>query len=75
LIGESSLRRAVSEFDSHYHTERNHRLENKIIRPEFAEFPDTGTVHSGRDSAVYCGTTFEKPHESAFVRVSGQYGI
>jgi len=47
LIGESSLRRAVSEFDSHYHTERNHQgLENRIIRPEFEEFPNTGTVHS-----------------------------
>jgi putative transposase len=40
LIGESSLRRALSEFDLHYHAERNHQgLENKIIRPEFAEFP------------------------------------
>jgi hypothetical protein len=47
LVGESSLQRAVREFASHYHHERNHQgLENKIIRPEFAEFPTTGTIHS-----------------------------
>jgi putative transposase len=46
LIGESSLRRALSEFDLHYHAEPNHQgLENKIIRPEFAEFPSKGAVH------------------------------
>jgi len=47
FFGESALRRAVSEFALHYHTERNHQgLENKIIRPEFAEFPDMGTIRS-----------------------------
>jgi transposase InsO family protein len=46
LIGESSLHRATSEFVSHYHTKRNHQgLGNKIIRPEFAEFPTEGAVH------------------------------
>jgi len=46
LIGESSLRRALSEFDLHYHAERNHQgLENKIIRPEFDEFPSEGPLH------------------------------
>jgi len=46
LIGEPSLRRALSEFDLHYHAERNHQgLENKIIRPEFAEFPAQGPIH------------------------------
>jgi transposase InsO family protein len=36
LIGEPSLRRAVDQFCSHYHRERNHQgLENKIIEPEF----------------------------------------
>jgi transposase InsO family protein len=45
LIGEGSLRRALSEFVSHYHQERNHQgLGNKIIRPEFAEFPSGGDV-------------------------------
>src|SRR6188768_552838 len=47
FFGESALRRAVSEFVLHYHTERNHQgLENKIIQPEFAEFPDSGTIRS-----------------------------
>ena len=47
FFGESALRRVVSEFALHYHTERNHQgLENKIIRPEFTEFPDIGTIRS-----------------------------
>ena len=46
LIGESSLHRATSEFVLHYHAERNHQgLGNKIIRPEFAEFPNEGTIN------------------------------
>lgn len=46
LFGESSLREAVSQFVEHYHQERNHQgLENKIIRPEFVEFPAGGSVH------------------------------
>ncbi|MBL9168748.1 MAG: transposase, partial [Verrucomicrobiales bacterium] len=46
LFGESSLREWVSQFVEHYHQERNHQgLENKIIRPEFAEFPAGGSVH------------------------------
>jgi putative transposase len=46
LFGESSLREAVFQFVEHYHQERNHQgLENKIIRPEFAEFPAEGSVH------------------------------
>jgi len=47
FFGESSLRRAISEFALNYHRERNHQaLENKIIQPEFAEFPDGGTIRS-----------------------------
>jgi Integrase core domain len=45
FFGEASLRRAVSEFVTHYTRERNHQgLNNKIIQPEFSEFPATGTV-------------------------------
>jgi hypothetical protein len=30
-----------------YHTERNYQgLGNEIIQPEFAEFPDSGTIRS-----------------------------
>ena len=47
LIGESSLHRATSEFLLHYHSERNHQgLGNKIIRPEFAQFPSEGAINS-----------------------------
>jgi len=47
LIGEGPLRRAIGGFVVHYHTERNHQsLENKIIRPESAAFPNAGEVHS-----------------------------
>ncbi len=35
FFGEKSLRRALSEFEEHYHTERNHQgLGNNIINPE-----------------------------------------
>lgn len=35
FFGENSLRRAVREYLSHYHRERNHQgLENKIIDPD-----------------------------------------
>ena len=45
LIGEGSLRRAISEFVLHYHTQKNHQgLGNKIIRPEFAEFTSVGQI-------------------------------
>jgi putative transposase len=40
FFGEASLQRAVTEFVRHYNQERNHQsLANKIIRPEFPEFP------------------------------------
>jgi len=47
FFGESALHRALAEFPLHYHTERNHQgLQNKIIQPEFPEFPDVGTIRS-----------------------------
>jgi len=46
LFGEASLERAVREFVLHYNRERNHQsLENKIIQPEFPEFPVKGDLH------------------------------
>jgi transposase InsO family protein len=45
LMGEGSLRRAIGEFVVHYHEERNHQgLGNKIIRPDFAQFPSAGEI-------------------------------
>lgn len=47
FFGESSLRHAVAEFAVHNHSERNHQgLQNKIIQPEFPEFPESGTIRS-----------------------------
>ncbi len=37
LVGQGSLRRAISQFVAHYHIERNHQgLSNRLIQPEFA---------------------------------------
>lgn len=34
LFGEASLRRALREYVSHYHTERNHQgVENRLLKP------------------------------------------
>jgi putative transposase len=45
FFGEASLRKAVFEFATHYHTERNHQgLDNKIIQAEFEEFPEHGQI-------------------------------
>ena len=39
FFGESALRKAVTEFVVHYHTERNHQgLDNKIIQASFVPF-------------------------------------
>ena len=45
LFGEASLRTAVFEFVTHYHREQNHHSpDNKIINPDFPEFPEEGAV-------------------------------
>jgi transposase InsO family protein len=45
LIGEASLRRAVTQFVLHYRHERNHQgLGNIILRPEFSALPTVGAV-------------------------------
>src|SRR5689334_5191499 len=47
FFDESSLRYAVADCAAHYHSERNHQgLQNKILRPKIAEFPQTGAIHS-----------------------------
>jgi hypothetical protein len=34
FVGQASLRRAISEFVTHYHIERNHQgIENRLIKP------------------------------------------
>jgi hypothetical protein len=45
FIGQASLRRAVSEYVEHYHSERNHQgLENRLIRLPTAVFATNGAV-------------------------------
>ena len=45
FVGQGSLRRAVAEYITHYHAERNHQgLENRLIVPAAVEAND-GTVH------------------------------
>jgi transposase InsO family protein len=45
FVGQASLRRAVAEYMSHYHAERNHQgLENRLIVPAATQGAD-GAVH------------------------------
>ncbi|MPZ47606.1 MAG: hypothetical protein GEV05_30475 [Betaproteobacteria bacterium] len=46
FLGQASLRRAIGEFISHYHAERNHQgLANRLIRPQPQEAESHGAVH------------------------------
>ena len=45
FFGEESLRTAVQNFVTHYHSERNHQgLANKLISPELGHLGNTGEV-------------------------------
>jgi putative transposase len=45
LFGENSLRKAIAEFLTHYHFERNHQgLGNRLIVPLPTELNMTGTL-------------------------------
>ena len=45
FVGQSSLRRAISEFVAHYHTERNHQgLDNQLIRAQPQEAANHGAI-------------------------------
>ena len=46
FIGQASFRRAISEYITHYHPERNHQgLENQLIRPDLRRAANDGIVH------------------------------
>jgi putative transposase len=45
LFGEESLRTAVSQFITHYHTERHHQgLANRLLQPEPSHVGSTGAI-------------------------------
>ena len=46
FVGQASLRRAISEYMVHYHTERNHQgLENRLLRSERSRRALDGDIH------------------------------
>jgi hypothetical protein len=46
FIGQPSLRRAISEYITHYHMERNHQgLGNRLIRPDRGRAANDDVVH------------------------------
>jgi putative transposase len=46
FLGQASLRRAISEFTSHCHTERNHEgLANRLIRPQSQEMANRSAIY------------------------------
>jgi transposase InsO family protein len=45
FVGQGSLRRAVTQYSEHYHTERNHQgLENRLVRPISTVAASDGSV-------------------------------
>lgn len=46
FVGQASLRRAISQYVAHYHTERNHQgLDNRLIRLALGSAANDGVVH------------------------------
>jgi hypothetical protein len=74
FLGQASLRRAIGEFMSHYHTERNHQgLANRLIRPQSQEMATTVRSAVGSGWEECSTTTIARPHE--FNRVFGHYAV
>ena len=60
FVGQASLRRAISEFVAHYHTERNHQgVENQLLQPGATlQIPRTRVQRRQRLGGMlsfYCG--------------------
>jgi hypothetical protein len=65
LFGERSLRRALIQFQEHYHAERNHQGKNNVLLyPPLLGLSPVGDVASAveNDLAAYSGTR-AAPHE------------
>ena len=57
-----------------YHAERNEGWKAKKSDPNLPSFARKVGFLAGKDSAVYCGTVFEKPHKivtSEFSDITG----
>ena len=49
FVGQGSLRRAVAEYMTHYHAERNHQgLDNRLIAPGVREAKDGAVLRHAR---------------------------
>ena len=49
LVGQGSLRRAVAQYVTHYHAERNHQgLENRLILPAATQVKDGAVLRNAR---------------------------
>ena len=65
LFGERSLRKALTQFQEHYHEERNHQGKNNVLLfPALLGLSPVGDVASAVEnaSAAYSGTR-AAPHE------------
>jgi transposase InsO family protein len=49
LFGERSLRKALTQFQEHYHEERNHQGKNNVLL-----FPAPGRLEPGRRRGIRC---------------------
>jgi transposase InsO family protein len=49
LFGESSLRRALTQFTEHYHRERNHQGKRNVLL-----FPDAGEFRPTCEQSIQC---------------------
>ena len=64
LLGERSLRRAVSEYVEHYHAERNHQGKgNVLLFPRDAKIRRDGLFNAASDRVDSCVITIRRRHE------------
>jgi len=66
LIGERSLRRALSEYVDHYHTERNHQgMDNILLLPRDTAVRRERPVQCREDWAGRCAIIIERRRDRA----------
>ena len=66
LFGDRSLRRAMSEYVVHYHTERNHQgKSNILLLPRVADMRGSMPVRCRRDWVGFCVITIKRLRDSS----------